>query len=499
MEPKNGPVPNKNEKEQKNKKLEGNIPNDKNTPHNKISSKAEEEKIRILNIFEKNPHEYTLYLLDLLYNTKGINFKLFKKNIQTIKQKIYSIIKNKDDKANEDLYIILSTIYGAFLADSMGSFCEFTEFNKRNHDMIFKKTKDTIFDLGQVTDDSEMAMSLAYSIMDNPNYNSLNQNLIFFYYVIWYYSNPLDLGITTETALGTIDQTFLEQKLDITSNSTFSSSIKKYIYKNNKGSLANGLLMRLSPLLTWFYMMNKSYIHDTLESNSKEKYYDLYKKIFAEVEKDGQLTHPNRENAVAGSILIFMGLCAMSRKYSGRQILNLVNTLFEDGHFNSKEEKILKNHFEKALQNFKLAKFKEDKYFENLSDDKMGYYLNAFNLVLYYLYIFDDLKGNNVYTQIIYKICDFGGDTDTNAAIVGMIIGPLIGLENFDRQKLDIFLNFYSNTRLIYTNVLMYFYAKYLINISKNPSSDSKHSKFKFNVCEILYDMTNKELLSEDL
>ena len=124
----------------------------------------------------------------------------------------------------------------------------------------------------------------------------------------------------------------------------------------------------------------------------------------------------------------------------------------------------------------------------------MGYYFHAFRLTIYYLYIFDDLKGNNVYNQIIYKICDYGGDTDTNAAIVGMIIGPLIGLENFDRHKLKTFLNFYSKTRLIYTNVLMYFYAKYLVEISQNSSSHTKGSKFKFNVCEILYDMTNKEL-----
>ena len=46
----------------------------------------EEEKIQIL-IFEKNPHEYTLYLLDLLYKTKEINFKLFEKNIKSIKKK----------------------------------------------------------------------------------------------------------------------------------------------------------------------------------------------------------------------------------------------------------------------------------------------------------------------------------------------------------------------------------------------------------------------------
>ena len=458
----------------------------------------EEEKIQIL-IFEKNPHEYTLYLLDLLYKTKEINFKLFEKNIKSIKKKINSIIDKRDDKENEDLYIILSTIYGAFLADSMGSFCEFTEFNRRNHDMIFKVTKDTIFQPGQVTDDSEMAMSLAYSIMDNPNKKSLNQNLMFFYYVIWYYSNPLDIGNTTETALSVIDQKYLEQKLDITSNSIFNANIKKYINKNNKDSLANGLLMRLSPLLTWFYMMNKSYINETLETDPNDKtisgkFYNLYQKIFVEVEKDGQLTHPNRENAVAGSILIFIGLCAMSRKFSGREILNLVQILFEDNHFNPKgEENKLRNYYIDLIQYLKDPSFNESIYFGNLSD-QMGYYLHAFKFTIYNLYVFDDLKGNNVYNQIIYKICDYGGDTDTNAAIVGMIIGPLIGLENFDKRKLDIFLNFYSKTRLIYTNVLMYFYAKYLVDISENPSSHTKNSKFKFNVGELLYDMINKEI-----
>ena len=245
-------------------------------------------------------------------------------------------------------------------------------------------------------------------------------------------------------------------------------------------------------------MMNKNYIQETLEADpedkkTKEKYYNLYQEIFVEVEKDAQLTHPNRENAVAGSILIFIGLCAMSRKYSGKQILNFVQTLFEEKHFNSKEEAKLRNHYIDMMQNFRDQNFKEDFYFGNLSN-QMGYYLHAFKFTIYYLYIFDDLKGNNIYNQIIYKICDYGGDTDTNAAIVGMIIGPLIGLENFDKKKLEIFLNFYSKTRLIYTNVLMYFYAKYLVDISKNSSSQTKHSKFKFNVFEILYDMLNKEL-----
>lgn len=472
--------------------------NNKSFPNNNVEKEKknkniEEEKIEILNSFEKNPHDYTLYLLALLYDTKEINFKLFEKNIKIIKQKIYSIIEKKDDKDNKDLYTILSTIYGAFLGDSMGSFCEFTNFNKNNHFSIFVKSKENIFLPGQVTDDSEMAMSQAYSIMDNPNYNSLNQDIMFFYYVIWYYSNPLDLGITTQTALNTIDQKYLAQKLDITSRNIFSKDIKEYINKSNKKSLANGLLMRLSPLLTWFYIMNKSYIQETLDSNDSKKFYNLYHKIFIEVEKDSQLTHPNRENSIAGAILIFIGLCSMCRKYSGKLIIDLTNTLFEDKHFDSKDEKILKKHFLNILKDFKKPNFKEDYYFGDLSD-QMGYYLHAFRLTLYFIYIFDDLKGHKVYDEIIYKICDYGGDTDTNAAIVGMIIGPLIGLENFDKRKLDIFLNFYSKTRLIYTNVLMYFYAKYLIDISKKPISHSNNSKFRFNVFEILFDMTNKEL-----
>ena len=79
-------------------------------------------------------------------------------------------------------------------------------------------------------------------------------------------------------------------------------------------------------------MLNKNYIQETLQSNSKEKFYNLYLKIFVEVEKDGELTHPNRENTVAGSILIFIGLCAKSRKYSGKLILYLFQTFFENEH-----------------------------------------------------------------------------------------------------------------------------------------------------------------------
>ena len=445
-----------------------------------------------LESIKESPFLHTQYILNIFKNYNELNLTIFKKNVKKIKQKIYSIIDNK--KENEDLYIILSTIYGAFLADSMGSFCEFKQFNKNNHLSIFNANSYRIFEPGQVTDDSEMAMSQAYAIMDNSNYKILNENIIYYYYLIWYNSHPLDIGITTRTALNTLR---LNKDINITNDIIFSEEIKNYIKQKNSESLANGLLMRISPLLSWFYITNKNYVKNSLESKSTDKYYELYNKIFIEVQKDSQLTHPNRENAVAGSIFIFMGLCAMNQKYSGTDILNMLKILCEHNDFNvKKEEKIVKNHFHKILKDFGKNDFEKDKYFGDLSN-LMGYYLHAFKLTLYYLYNFDNMKKEmnikDIYNNIIFNICDFGGDTDTNAAIVGMIIGPLIGLENFKNKFFDTFLSFYSKKRLIYTNVFMYYYARYLIDIANGPTI-SNNDKINFNFYKMMDEMLNKDL-----
>ena len=451
------------------------------------NNKIEKNEIN-LELIKKSPFLHTKYILDLLKEYNNLDFSIFDKNINKIKQRIYSVINNK--KENEDLYKILSTIYGAFLADSMGSFCEFKPFNKNNHLSIFKNNNRRIFKAGQVTDDSEMAMSQAYAIMDNSNFKSINEHLMFYYYVIWYYSNPLDIGLTTRTALNTLNL----KDVKINDHVIFSEEIKNLISRQNHGSLANGLLMRISPLLAWFYMINKNYIKDTLDSKSTEKYYELYHKIYIEIEKDSQLTHPNRENAVAGAIFVFMGLCSMEQKYSGQDILKMIKILFEHKIFNSKEESILKSHFINNLKEFEKNNFDKDIYFGNLSD-KMGYYLHAYKLTLYYLFNFNDKTNlKNIYNEIMYEICDFGGDTDTNAAIVGMIMGPLIGLENFDKNYLETFLSFYSKDRMIYTNVFMYFYAKYLIDISNNTNISINDSNVNFNFFKMINDMLNKEL-----
>ena len=100
-----------------------------------------------------------------------------------------------------------------------------------------------------------------------------------------------------------------------------------------------------------------------------------------------------------------------------------------------------------------------------------------------------------IYNNMMYDISDFGGDTDTNGAIVGMVMGPLIGMENFDKKYFDIFLSFYSRERLIYTNSFMYFYAKYLETIVNGIKSyDKDKYDVNYNFIRLFIKMLNEQI-----
>ena len=451
------------------------------------------KKEPLISKYKKNPFLQTEFLLNTFNTSKKLDLTLFKKNKNTIKQKIKNIISQKEN--NKEIYKCLSTIYGAFLADSMGSNCEFSEPNKSNHLTIYSNIPNRRFEPGQITDDSELAMSISFSILDNLNYEKINPNILFFYYSIWYNSNPKDIGITTGNALSKLNI----YKTSITDKEIFSEKFKKEIKEENNLSLSNGFCMRLSPFLSWFYMMNKDYISNILKSKLSEKYYELYIKIYNEISKDNQLSHPNEEQPIAGSILIFMGLCSMQDNISGKEILEKIQILFSSQFFNNennKNEIKINKHFKNLLSIYRNKDFNKDIFFSNIIEN-MGNLYHAFNLTVYYLDTFDENKKKmsltELYTKIIYEICDFGGDTDTNGAIVGMVIGPLIGVENFEKKYFDVFLDFYSEERIIYTNVLMYFYVDFLKQISSKYIIKNLNG-VSFKVMDILLKMLYTEI-----
>lgn len=439
---------------------------------------------KIYNDILNQPILLSYFYIYLFRHSKDINFSIFSKNIQILSKKINSI----SPKKNFDMYIGLSCIFGAFLGDSLGGHCEFMQSSLNNHNRIYTNER---FKNGQVTDDSEMAISKAFAIMDMSDINNLDQNLLFYYYGIWIFSMPLDQGFTTSSAL----HNFRIQTMPIDGKNLFSDEIRKKIAKQNCNSKANGALMRISTLIVWFYYKNKNEIKTILKSDCIVQFFDLYAKIYIEVEKDFEITHPNKENIVSGALLTFMTLCSMNQ-YKGEETIKKLLLLLENDIFNtSPDETTLKLLVKKTLDEIGKENFQNFEYFKNVISNQ-GYYVHAFKLCIYYLSVIDKKRKSekNIYLKIIQEICDYGGDTDTNSSIVGTVIGPMIGYLNFTNDKLfHNLINFFEPNRILYTSSLIYYFIEYLDNCF-NKNKIGNNNMIKFNTLKTILDMITKNI-----
>ena len=222
-------------------------------------------------------------------------------------------------------------------------------------------------------------------------------------------------------------------------------------------------------------------------------YIQIYNDIKTEVAKDIEITHPNKENIISGTIYCFVGICSMFL-FKSSEIIEKIKILLKNDIFNNFEnifEVKVKDIIINCLEEYKSVDFDKYKYFESINKQS-GLYIHAFKLVFYYLYMFENIDNDknidNTYTYIMKEICDFGGDTDTNCCIVGGIIGPLIGYLNFDKKFFDVFISYFSDTRIQYTNALIYFFVQYLEE-TKNFDKDKEEKKIRFNYFKYIYYM----------
>ena len=461
------------------------------------NSKQNNEKINIKKdlYFLNNPFEYNNFLKKLyLQNTNDLT--IYKNNIKFLADKI----KNFSIKDNFDYYQCLSCILGAFYGDALGNNVEFEPKNPNNHNLIYGRNKYKFILPGEITDDSEMAISLAFAILDNNDLYNLNQNLLYFYYGAWGKTNSIDIGLATSTALQDFDFKYM-----INDKNLYSYEIKNKIIEKNKDSKANGFLMRISTLVVWFYFRFKDFLKNNLDKNDINLFYEIYKKIYEQVSKDTTIIHPNPENSVAATIFVFMSLCSIF-KYNHNQILEKLKILINNENFlnyTDSDKTVVKNLILNTLKSFEDKNFDKDKFFDIVT--KQGYYGHAYKLTLYYLYIFDKIpETNNIskYRYIMNEICDFGGDADTNCAIVGTVIGPLIGYNNFDKEDFDTFL-YHVNVekgRSHFTTSYMYLYIKYLDITNKEANKKNINGNdIRYNVGKLfttlLYEEINDKII----
>ena len=411
---------------------------------------------------DKDPNVIANMNKFLINNSKNsINLKKLNQNIDDLYITLYRL--NPEQEPHK--YLCLSCIFGAFMGDSIGSCCEFSHESPKNHLYIFKN-QNGLFLPGEVTDDSEMAMSAAFAYIDIINENpDIMQNLLYYYYGIWRCSGPKDIGGATTSALR-----FFNGNESIT-DTKFKNKIVK---QTNWDSLANGFLMRISTFITYYYYTHIKVIYETIQNyfnkdnpndDLPDEIINLYLDIYKESYKNVEITHPNYENGISSAVFTIMTFVGMITK-DARKVFQIFEHI-------SKSKKFLESHKEEHLKFY--AGLVQEKYVKIISEiitnkyfsvySQMGYYLHGFKLCVYFLHKYPEMgenKDNDLYYKIMCEICDKGGDTDTNCAIVGAMIGPLIGYKNFSQELFERFIKFVPNTRCQFNSAFMYVYVKYL-------------------------------------
>lgn len=399
----------------------------------------------------------------------------------------------------------------------MGSFCEFMEPNEHNQTLIWTEhTLQFNTQRGQVTDDSELSISLSLGILDSIKENiktfddvKLNCNPISFHYLKWINSKPFDIGSTTINALKITDSAKYLDK-DIFNNDIaeqFSQNSKKY----NKNSLSNGFLMRHTPMTVYlYYLFELNKTEDKFNFKKyvqEEKFYELFKLITEIIGDEIRLTHCNPEAVAAAALYDFIILSILilrdqtpdmfdsdfknvnNQKYldlTRKFIECLLNSLCEN-------DKIYVQFFEKIEKSFeKIINFKSfedgkiDIIIKSIGIENIGYYLHAMNLIFFILKFFSefsDIKNSGIYRSIINFICNLGGDTDTNCCIVGGVIGALLGVDNLGKDYLEPHINFVpldsegrARRSFIYSPSILAFYSIKLFGLMNKESDICKQT-----------------------
>jgi ADP-ribosylglycohydrolase len=230
---------------------------------------------------------------------------------------------------------------------------------------------------GQITDDSELALLLARTVVDQEKYD---REKVAQAYAYWFRETaPFDVGNTIGTALRAVKPEHVERNIAAKAMSGAASM----------ESQSNGSLMRISPLGLYGYRMNVD---------------DLWRLACSE----SALTHPHIVCQQASALYVCAIAHAIESGCSAREVYDYSFDLAQ--HFNV--ETILMSALEEAPSNTREM------------NQQAGWIINAFQNALYQL-----LHCSSAGEAIINTTA-LGGDTDTNAAIAGALCGAVFGRDS---------------------------------------------------------------------
>jgi len=269
-------------------------------------------------------------------------------------------------------------LLGQLTGDALGSMVEFMSadaIRQRHPQGVRTIGPSPIFHTlaGQPTDDSELALALARALLAGDGFDD---ERIAGAYGSWLDSAPFDVGSTIGTAARAI----------LGAGARGISNVEAARDAANRESEANGALMRQSPLAVWGYALAPDMLADV-------------------VRRDTRLTHPNRVCQDASAAFI-VALAAVIRDGLDATQAYARALAWDDGHGESVT----------VTTALRAARDTAPPYETN-----QGHVLIALQNAFYHA-----LHAPTVEEGVVGTVMG-GGDTDTNAAIAGALLGALHG------------------------------------------------------------------------
>ena len=270
-------------------------------------------------------------------------------------------------------------IFGALAADAAGATLEFLRRNpsQTEVDEALQMVGGGVLRTapGQITDDGELTLASLHALTGQQTFLT---DRVASAYVAWANSNPFDIGNTTANALLHTSTKAMKGLGNI---------VLSAARTNNKQSKANGALMRATALAVWSTRVSLSEAIDAAKL-------------------DCQLTHPNPSCQYANAAYVVAIRHLVMQPSDRAGALQTAAQTLED-----KAASEVKGWFEHALAD-------GDEPCQPLA----GFVKIAFTLA------FKHLAKASTYQTAITETLLGGGDTDTNACIVGGLIGALHGV-----------------------------------------------------------------------
>jgi ADP-ribosyl-[dinitrogen reductase] hydrolase len=245
---------------------------------------------------------------------------------------------------------------------------------------------------GQITDNSEMEIALLGALLESSNEEYFPIELVAKKYTEWYKSNPFDVGQTITFAL-------------LSANNAEDMLNNAYEYNNDSES--NGSLMRCIPLA--IFGINRE-----------------PEQVMQLVSLESELTHPNKLVGEVSGLYCVIIAHILRHKIKNKPInidrlLDMVSKL-------STNQKV-KLWIDSA---YKLTNLNN---YDSIKNE--GHVKHSFIFVIYFLRNIN----NYTYEQAISEVIQCGGDTATNAKIVGNLFGAYYG-DCVPNYMYDVVLNF---------------------------------------------------------